>query len=160
DDFCLNDTRVSSTSIRRALAQGDLVRASEDLNRSYAISGRVIKGQGLGRQWGIPTANIHLARLSPALTGIFFVRVTRAKEDNTFYYGVANLGTRPTVGGFLTVLEVHVFDFDGSLYHERLEVVFLCKLRTEQTFSSIEALIAQIHLDISQAKAMLSHFAV
>ena len=75
-------------------------------------------------------------------------------------YGVANLGRRPTVNGLKTVLEVHLFDFNGSLYHERLNVVFLKKMRDELTFPSVDALILQIKKDISQARAMLADLTV
>ena len=157
-DLCVNNTRVSSTLIRKTLAAGLFDTASNFLGRPYSISGRVVRGEARGRQWGIPTANIHLARKNPALAGVYFVQVTRKNKPNTSYYGVANLGKRPTVDGFKLVLEVHLFEFDGSLYDERLDVVFLKVLRSEQTFLSVDALIAQIRLDISQARAMIPQF--
>ncbi len=157
-DFCVNNTRVSSTAIRGALADGYFDLASNFLGRPYSISGRVVRGDARGRQWGIPTANIHLARQNPALAGVYFVSIARKNKSNEVYYGVANLGRRPTVDGFKRVLEVHFFDFDESLYDERLEVSFLKTLRSEKTFLSVDALIAQIRLDISQARAMIPQF--
>ena len=157
-DYCLHEVRISSTHIRTLLMAGKLEAASSYLGRPYSISGRVVRGDGLGRHWGIPTANIHLKRMLPAITGVFLVRVIHKK--NEMLYGVANLGRRPTVNGLKTVLEVHLFDFNGSLYHERLNVVFLKKMRDELTFPSVDALILQIKKDISQARAMLADLTV
>jgi riboflavin kinase/FMN adenylyltransferase len=116
--------------------------------------GRVIHGKQRARAWGIPTANIHLKQRPLLLSGVFLVRVRRhASPENRTYWGVANLGCRPTVDGLTTILEVHVFDFSDSLYNERLEVFFIKHLREERKFSSVDALITQIHEDRKQAYA-------
>lgn len=154
-DFSEASHRVSSTQIRLALRQGDLTRASDLLGHPYCISGRVVHGDGRGRQWGIPTANVHVTHQVLPLMGVFCVRVKRANQSD--YWGVANLGLRPTVGGITPVLEVHLFDFEGSLYHERIEVFFLHRLREEIKFSSMDALIAQIRADLVAAIGMRPH---
>ncbi|KTD16409.1 bifunctional riboflavin kinase/FAD synthetase [Legionella jordanis] len=146
----LEGERISSTKIRESLAQGNLARASILLGRPYSLCGRVIKGDGRGRQWGIPTANFSLHRLSLPLKGVFCVEI---KKSGQLLKGVANIGTRPTVDGSKNVLEVHLFDFDDNLYGEMLEVVFLSKLRDELKFTSVDALIEQIHKDVKAAKA-------
>ncbi len=154
-DFSLENTRVSSTKIRQALKLGKLKEAYNLLGRNYSICGRVKPGDGRGRQWGIPTANLNLARQTLALTGVFCVRVRR--ESGQWFQGVANLGTRPSVDGSKVILEINLFNFDDNLYGERLEVFFLDKLRDEIKFSSIDALIAQIKQDINEAKLKFAH---
>lgn len=151
-DFCSDGLRVSSTRIRHALYLGDLKQASAMLGRQYRMSGRVLYGQGMGRQWGVPTANLNVTSGRLPLRGVFCVQVQR--EDQSLLAGVANIGCRPTVDGSKNVLEVHLFDFNQSLYNEMLQVFFLCKLRDEIKFSSVDALIAQIHLDVAAARNM------
>ncbi len=144
--------RVSSTSVRHALANGDLEHARRLLGRRYAICGRVVHGAKRGRTMGFPTANIRLGRSKTALKGIFAVKchgaATRGLE------GVASLGINPAVrhGGPAT-LEAFLFDFSGDLYGRHLTVEFLKKLRDEQHFASMEALAAQIGRDCDEARA-------
>lgn len=150
-DFTLDGVRVSSTKIREALSLGNLSLANRLSGRPYSICGRVIKGAGLGRQWGIPTANLSMKRLTLALKGVFRVEV---RLPNGFLVnGVANIGCRPTVDGSTNVLEVHLFDYNGDLYGQRLQVCFLQKIRDEIKFSSKDALISQIFDDIAVARA-------
>ena len=152
-EYHLDGTPVRSTYIRDKLYQGDMAGASRLLGRFYSILGRVVRGDGLGRQWGIPTANVALGRVTCALSGVFVVRVGIAGH---WYEGVANIGTRPTVAGQQERLEVHIFDFSQDIYTMRIEVQFLHKLRHEMPFHSLEALIQQIHVDIADARAFLS----
>lgn len=154
-DFCIEHDRISSTKIRLALHQGDLGLAAKFLGRTYSLCGRVIRGDGRGRQWGIPTANLSLHRLSLPLHGVFVVKVQLRSK---IVYGVANIGKRPTVDGSKNILEVYLFDFDDSIYGELLQVFFLHKLRDEVKFTSVDALITQIHNDIAAAKAFLNFF--
>ncbi|PJD93274.1 MAG: bifunctional riboflavin kinase/FMN adenylyltransferase [Legionella sp.] len=148
----LMNNRVSSTTIRTFLQQGLLDKAKSLLGRSYSMCGRVIKGDGRGRQWGIPTLNIGLHRLSLPLSGVFVVEVLLQSQK---VYGVANIGKRPTVDGTKNVLEVHLFHFNKSVYGEFVQVFFLHKLRNEVKFTSVESLIDQIHVDIAAAAAYL-----
>ncbi len=144
--------RISSTRIRELLDQGALDVAGQLLGRPYAIAGRVIQGQQLGRQWGFPTLNLAINHL-PALTGVFAVTVQGLGEDRIA--GVANLGTRPTVGGLKTLLEVHLFDFDADVYGKRICVEFVEKIRPERKFDGFEALKAQIRKDSDEARRIL-----
>jgi riboflavin kinase / FMN adenylyltransferase len=157
-NFSLENDRVSSTKIRDALAQGQLAQASEFLGRTFNLCGRVTKGEGRGRQWGIPTANLSMHRLILPLKGVFYVQVQRGKGE--WLQGVANLGSRPTVDGRKNILEIHLFDFDENLYGEMLRVFFLHKLRDEVKFLSVDALIAQIYNDITAAKGLSGQFHV
>lgn len=150
-DVILDQHRVSSTLIRQALQAGHLHEAEALLGRVFSLCGRVIYGDAQARLWGIPTANVKLSRRPLPLHGVFCVRVL-VNNQNT-YQGVANIGCRPTLDGQKNLLEIHLFEFSGSLYGQRIEVFFLHKLRDEQRFSSKETLIAQIHADVAAAKA-------
>jgi riboflavin kinase/FMN adenylyltransferase len=144
--------RASSTAVREALAQGRLARAAELLGRPYAITGRVVGGDRIGRELGFPTANVRMALNRPALQGIFCVRVLGAGPVPVD--GAASLGVRPTVSdaGRMT-LEVFLLDFDGDLYGRRVRVEFLHKLRDEARYDSLEALRAQIARDVADTRA-------
>ncbi|NWG87428.1 MAG: bifunctional riboflavin kinase/FAD synthetase [Hydrogenophilaceae bacterium] len=147
--------RVSSTLVRDALAAGDMAHAACLLKRPYSISGRVVTGDKLGREIGYPTANIQLKHNRPPITGIFAVRVQGL--DAPDWPGVASLGTRPTVhANGRPTLEVHLFNFDRSIYRQHLRVEFLHKLRDEAKFDSLEALVAQIDKDAAQARELLN----
>jgi riboflavin kinase/FMN adenylyltransferase len=147
--------RVSSTRVRTALGAGDLAGAARLLGRPYAMSGRVIYGQQLGRRLGYPTANLRLHRRAVPLGGVFAVQV-RGIDGRPAAAAVASLGSRPTVGGGETLLEVHVFEFDGDLYGRRLSVDFVAKLRDEEKFPSLDALVAQMHSDATRAREILA----
>ena len=146
--------RASSTNIRSYLAAGDLERAKRLLGRPYRMAGRVIRGSQLGRQLGYPTANIRLPTSRSPLTGVFAIRVRRG--DSGWQDGVANLGTRPAVGGEGFLLEAHLFDYEGDLYGQRLEVEFVKKLRDEAHFEVIDDLVKQMREDERQARICLS----
>jgi riboflavin kinase/FMN adenylyltransferase len=152
--FCIDNERISSTHIRTFLQKGDLITAAHYLGRTYSICGRVVRGDGRGRQWGIPTANLALHRYSLPLGGVFVVQVRVLSQ---LVYGVANVGCRPTLDGSKNILEVHLFDFEQVLYGELMQVFFLHKLRDEVKFTSVDSLIAQIFDDIARAKAFLKN---
>lgn len=147
--------RIGSGVIRGALAAGDLAMAARLLGRPYAMRGRVVAGERLGRQIGFPTANLRMGRRRTPLDGIFAVRV-RGVEAGRALGGVASLGTRPTVGGGAPLLETHVFDFAGDLYGREIEVEFVARLRDELRFENVDAMVAQIHRDAAEARAVLS----
>lgn len=146
--------RIGASAIRQALIDGDLEAARAGLGRRYAIAGKVMRGNQLGRALGFPTANIAI-RWRPAVDGIFAVRVTGAGLAG--HPGVASLGTRPTIaGGGALVLESHLFDYAGDLYGRRLTVEFVARLRGEARFDSLDALTEQMHEDARQARAVLA----
>ena len=143
--------RISSTAVRAALAAGQMRRVHDYLGRAYSISGRVIHGDGIGRKLGYPTANIQLKHNRPPLSGIFVVEVHA--EDLGVLRGVASLGVRPTFKcDAQPVLEVHIFEFNQDIYGKRLRVEFLQKRRDELKFPDVQALTAQIALDVENAK--------
>lgn len=151
--------RVSSRGVREALRAGDLPLAERMLGRRYAMTGRVQRGQQLGRTLGYPTANMRLSRRTSPCDGIFAVRVRGVRDDAAGLRGlpgVASLGTRPTVQGREPLLETHLFDFEGDLYGREIEVEFVARLRDELQFDSLDLMVAQIHRDAAEARAVLA----
>ena len=147
----LDGDRISSTAVRQALAAGDLERAQRLLGRSYSISGRVMRGDGLGRKLGFPTANVQMKHNRPPLAGIFAVRLHGAAGEPL--RGVASLGVRPTVKqGGAPVLEVHILDFNGDLYRRHVRVEFLHKFRDEEKYADLATLTKRIALDVENAR--------
>jgi riboflavin kinase/FMN adenylyltransferase len=148
--FLIDGDRVSSTRVRGALNRSDLAAAEQLLGRTYRMSGRVAHGKKLGRELGFPTANIHVHRKATPLQGIFVVEVFGIEGEPL--PGVASLGTRPTVDGKTTILEVYLFDFDRDIYGRYLQVSFLHKLRDEERYTTLEALKVQIAKDVADAQ--------
>ena len=147
-----NNKRVSSTHVRDALSSGDLILARELLGRHYSISGKVIHGDHRGREMGYPTANIHMFHNRPPIKGVFAVKLNEK-------FGVANLGTRPTIKGILKLhLEVHVLNFSKDLYGQHVHITFLKKIRDEIKFESIENLKIQIKKDIINAEIFQKNY--
>lgn len=143
--------RISSTRVRAALAEADFPLAEQLLGSPYSISGRVVHGRALGRELGAPTANIPLRRLVSPLAGVYAVTVSGAGLSEA--PAVANIGVRPTIGDReLHNLEVHVLDGSPALYGQRLIVTPRGKLRGEKKFESLDALRAQIAIDMEEAR--------
>ena len=142
--------RISSSRVRESLANGDFELAKALMGRPYSIMGRVVYGRQLGRQLGVPTANVRLQRYRSALEGVYSVSVDGLDVGRK--NGIANIGIRPTVGGKEPLLEVHLFDFSGNIYGHLISVTFHQKIRDEQQFASIELLKAQIEKDIVQSQ--------
>lgn len=153
ESFQVDSTRISSTSIREALARCDLRSAAMMLGRHYSISGRVSHGRKLARTIGFPTANILLKHFFLPTSGVYVVNVSGL--SHSLVNGVANIGQRPTVGGVNQKLEVHLFGVSGNLYGKRLNVILLHKLREEEKFESVGILRKQIELDSEAARNWL-----
>ena len=137
---------VSSTKIRKALDSGDLETATHFLGRPYTLSGRVIKGDRLGRLLGFPTANIDIDtqyKLIPA-DGIYAVQVIYGHDT---FGGMLYIGNRPTVGGSHKSIEVNIFDFSSEIYGETLTSRFLHMIRTDVRFNDLDDLKKQLHQD-------------
>ncbi|NMT65509.1 bifunctional riboflavin kinase/FAD synthetase [Marinobacter orientalis] len=145
--------RVSSTRIRNVLAENRIEEAEALLGHPFRIRGRVVYGRQLGREIGAPTANLLLPQMPP-LRGVYVISATL--EDGRVVDGVANIGLRPTVDGKQPSLEVHLFDFAGTLYGQRLDVVFRHALRDEVKFDSVDDLKQQIARDFDDARAWIA----
>lgn len=148
--FELGGARVSSTRIRTALRDGDLAAAEQMLGRSYRMLGRVAHGDKRGRTIGFPTANLFLHRRNTPVQGVFAVELYGLEREPL--YGVANVGTRPTVDGTRSLLEVHLFDFAGDIYGRHVAVDFVHKIRAEKKFASFDELKLQIQCDVEAAR--------
>jgi len=153
DTFNDIDGRISSTRIRHHLAKGELACATTLLGQPFCLSGRIRHGDKRGRTIGFPTANLRIQDNIAALNGVYAVKVSGLTKSRL--KGVANLGTRPTVGGTETRLEVHLFDFDRSVYGQHI-IVELCHfIRPEQRFEDFSALTTQIRKDAIHADELL-----
>jgi riboflavin kinase / FMN adenylyltransferase len=151
----LGGARISSSGIREALARGDFDLARSWLGRSYSMTGRVVQGNQLGRKLGFPTANLRTGRRRVPVAGIFAVRVHGVADVPL--PGVASLGTRPTIaGGGEMLLEAHLFEFAGDLYGREIEVEFVSKLRNEEHFADLDALVVQMNEDAANARRILA----
>ena len=149
ETFKIEGERVSSTRIRKALTNNDFELATKLLGRPFTYAGKVVYGQQLGAQLGIPTANLWLPKNKLPISGVYIVK---ALLDKKVLNGIANMGIRPTIGGELPVLEVHLLDFSQSIYGQTLTVEFLKKVRDEKKFENTTALKEQIFKDITTAK--------
>jgi riboflavin kinase/FMN adenylyltransferase len=150
----LDNQTISSTRVREAIKTGNLDVASQMLGRTYALAGPVVRGDGLGRQLGFPTANLDVTGLALPPRGVY---AARTRIDGQGYRSVLNIGFRPTLQNPNPTLrvEVHLLDFSGDLYGRELEVFFAEKLRDEQKFGSLPELKEQIERDIANARSQL-----
>lgn len=151
--------RVSSTRVRRALAENDFYEARLMLGRNYSMTGRVIHGRALGRKLGFPTLNIApipvWSDARPAVSGVFAVRV-KGLSPTIVYNGVASLGVKPTIcSDRRYLLETNVFDWTGDAYGRVVEIEFIERLRSEKKFSGIDELKAAINADALNARRLL-----
>ena len=145
---------ISSSRVRKVLTDGDVSTAARLLGRPYIMSGEVISGDQRGRLIGFPTANLRCPDMQAPRHGVYTIAVRLADQPGApLYAGVANFGRRPTVEDRGVLLEVHLFDYDGDLYGQRLNVMLLDFIRPEQAFEGIEALKEQIDRDAAVARA-------
>ena len=144
---------ASSTAVRRVLEQGDVTAAARLLGRCYAISGKVVPGQRLGRTLGVPTANIALEPSNRLAHGVYAVR---ALADGVWRPAVASFGVRPTVDNGDPLLEVHLLDFHGDLYGREIKVEFVARIREERKFETMSALVTEMERDKQRARAILA----
>ena len=147
--------RVSSSKVRRMLADGAVEQAARALGRCYSVSGLVVSGQHIGTLLGYPTANIRLddaCKLTPA-PGVYAITVV-IDGLPTIYQGMMNIGCRPTFDGTSQTLEAHIFHFHGDLYGRRLTISFVGRLRSEMRFESAAALAAQLAVDARNAQQL------
>ena len=142
----IKEVTVSSTKIRNALDKGEVALANSFLGYNFFITGRVIKGKGLGRTIDFPTANIYIKE-SYKLIPNDGVYVIQSQIENKTVFGMMNIGTNPTVDGKTRSIEVHFFDFNSDIYHTELKIEFLKRLRSEQKFESLDALKLQLKTD-------------
>ncbi len=152
--FHLGESPVTSSIIRHSVQRGELEHAGKLLGRPYSILAKVERGIQFGKELGIRTANLNASGLALPPFGVYLVKVA---IKNKIYFGIANLGTAPTIKKEKSpLLEVHIFDFDEEIYGLEIEAILMKHLRQEIAFSSKSELAAQIRNDIAQAKAILA----
>ena len=158
DPVRYKDFVVSSTRIRRLVAEARVDEASALLGHPYFIDGMVVHGDARGRGIGFPTANICTSNELLPPNGVY---ATTAIIDGVVWPSITNIGTRPTVddSGRITV-ETHVFDFDRDLYGSTIRVAFVQRLRDERAFESLETLKAQIAQDCSRARVLFDRLSL
>ncbi|MBN1339646.1 MAG: bifunctional riboflavin kinase/FAD synthetase [Bacteroidales bacterium] len=137
---------VSSTQIRNALEEGNLVHANRMLGYEFSLAGKVVKGDGIGQGLGFPTANIKTGDADKLLPGNG-VYACRVRYEGKTYQGICNMGSRPTLGSGGFSIEVHLFDFDMNIYGKNLTLFFIAKIRDEKKFDNLEELRLQIGRD-------------
>jgi riboflavin kinase/FMN adenylyltransferase len=145
--------RVSSSAIRNALEQGDVATATVLLGHRWFVAGEVRHGEKRGRTLGFPTANL---RLDPACRLDHGIYAVRALVEGSIRDGVASFGRRPTFDNGAPLLEIFLLDFDGDLYGRQLRVEFVARLRAEERFASVDALVAQMREDVREARRLLA----
>lgn len=158
----INDISISSTKIRNALEDGDIATANAYLGYEYMLTGKVIKGKGLGKQLNFPTANLQIKetyKLIPK-NGVY---VVKSKLGGTKKYGMMNIGYNPTVDGTSNLpadrqesIEIHFFDFKDNLYGSRIQIEILQRIRDEHKFESVDALKKQLELDKATSLSLIS----
>ncbi len=150
----IGEVSVSSSQIRALVADGDMEGARALLGRCFSLSSRVVDGQHLARTLGFPTVNTIPERgLLLPRRGVY---ITRIKFSGAEYFGITNVGIRPTVGTQIECAETHIFDFEGNLYGKKITVEFLHFLREERKFQSVAEMAEQIKKDIEEVKFLLS----
>lgn len=154
DLVAVDGRKVSSTAIRAALAEGDVTAAMRGLGRPHRVRGPVVHGDGRGRSIGVPTANVAVPEgLAVPAGGVY---ATRTLVDDVAHDSVTNVGSRPTFGGEHVTIETHLLDADVDLYGYEVAVDFVARLREEQRFDGVDALVEQIHADIDRARRVLA----
>ncbi|TLP79296.1 bifunctional riboflavin kinase/FAD synthetase [Maribacter sp. ACAM166] len=142
----IDDVSVSSTKIRKALEEGDVQTANSYLGYEYMLTGVIVRGKGIGKQLGYPTANLSIAenyKLIPK-NGAYTVKSTL---DGKTVYGMMNIGYNPTVSGTEKSIEINFFNFDADLYEKKIQVAIIARLRDEHKFESVDALKVQLGRD-------------
>jgi riboflavin kinase/FMN adenylyltransferase len=154
----VDEINVSSTKIRKAIEIGDVQTANSYLNEPFEISGKIVKGNQIGRTIGFPTANIEIGdelKIIPAI-GVYAVEIVL--EDQRILQGMMNIGIRPTVTDSKEVkVEVFIFDFSEAIYDQRIKVYLLQRIRGEHRFQSVEVLRAKLQEDEKTVRSIFSH---
>ena len=153
DPVKLNGHLVSSSYVRELIEDGEVMAAGEFLGRHYSIPGPVIEGYKTGQAIGFPTANLDTSRIQIPGTGVYAVHVIHQGKK---YNGVVNVGFNPTFDRDTLSVEAHIFDFDERIYGQKIEVVFIRRIRSEKKFKSADQLVEQIQKDIQVAKTILA----
>lgn len=151
----VDEVTISSTKIRNVIAEGNIEKANSFLCYNFSLSGVVEKGNGIGSNINFPTANIKVENKWKILPkdGAYAVKVF---VENHQYFGMLNIGIRPTIAKDKHVVEVHIFDFNSTIYNLDIKVEFIKRLRSEKKFNSLEELESQLEIDMSKSKIVFN----
>ena len=153
----VDEVAVSSTKIRKALQEGDVEKANTYLGSNFLLTGTIVKGKGLGKDLGFPTANLKIEetyKLIPK-TGVY---VVKALIDDQEFFGMMNIGYNPTVGGSEKTIETYFFNLDKNLYGKKLQIEMLKRIREEKKFSGVEELIGAMKEDQAFSEKYIHQF--
>lgn len=156
DPFMFEGRRVSSTEIRKLLLSGSVEEAARRLGQHHLIEGKVVRGDGRGRQIGIPTANVDYPPILIPENGVYACRVQVDGREGLRHPAVTNIGNRPTFDKREVTLETHLLDWEGDIYGKSIRVEFVSRLREEKKFSGPDELVRQIQVDIENGRNRLS----
>ena len=148
---------VSSTKVRNAIDSGEIKKANQYLGRPFSLNGAIVEGDKIGREMGYPTANLEIEeeyKLKPQ-NGVYLVQTSLVDKK---YFGMMNVGKRPTVSGKKTRIETYFFDFKGDLYGKKLRIELLEKIRDEQKFDSLDALRNQLNSDQKSCQKLIPKY--
>ena len=142
----IHSIAISSTKIRNAILKGEIKKCNEYLGRNFMLTGEVVHGDALGKKINFPTANIKIPETYKIIpkNGVYLVKAIINSER---YFGMMNIGVRPTIGGEKKSLEIHFFNFKDNIYNKTISVEIICKIRDEEKFSSIDELKIQLKKD-------------
>lgn len=153
----MDEVAVSSTKIRKALESGNVEKANKYLGQPFMLTGKIVRGKGLGKDFGYPTANLNIKedyKLVPK-KGVY---ISQANIDGKHVYGMTNIGTNPTVGGKEKTIETYFFDFEQDLYGKELQIDLLKRIREEKNFDNIDDLKCAMKADEEYTKTYLQNF--
>ena len=142
----IDSIAISSTKIRDAILNGEIEKCNKFLGRNFILTGKVVYGEGLGKKIDFPTANIEIKETYKIIpkNGVYLVKT---KINSNTYFGMMNIGIRPTVGGTNKSLEIHFFNFKDNIYGKNVSIEIIKKIRDEEKFSSIDQLKIQLKKD-------------
>ena len=142
----IDSITISSTKIREAILTGEIQKCNELLGRNFMLTGKVVYGEGLGKKMNFPTANIEIKenyKIIPK-NGVYLIKTFM---NSNIYFGMMNIGVRPTIGGKNKSLEIHFFNFKDDIYNKTISIEIMSKIRDEEKFSSIDKLKIQLKKD-------------
>ena len=151
----IGEVTISSTKIRNAILEGDCKKANAYLSANFSITGKVVQGNKIGSSIGYPTANIEIENQWKILpkNGVYAVKIALKNQE---YFGMLNLGNRPSISDDSFAIEVHLFDFNATIYNEELKIEFIQRIRDEQQFSDLEKLKSQLKIDAINCKQIFN----
>ena len=155
EDVLYEEEKISSTLIRSHLEKGNFSHVTELLQRPYQITGKVISGKNIGKRISTPTANIEIDNVDFCFSGVFLCKTKINEKD---YFCIVNFGPKPTFNDYRQSLEAHILDLDKNIYDEILSIEFLCKIRDQIKFDSIDDLKNQIQKDRKKAESLLKNY--